>query len=468
MSARRRWSRCGAQVAPSSEPESAAAGSVPPWPVWCTELELGDKLAETLHAPSIDYRWARVLLRLHDYPIGHVTVMLDYGVLAVDAVLEEGSHLLPAVTRHLAQDGVHGFAASDGLRHLPAPTESCPSRQAATRAVTVAIPTRDRSERLGLCLSRVTELDMPGLEILVVDNAPSDEATFDVVATFTGRDPRVRYVREPSPGVSSARNRALVEARTPIVAFLDDDVTVDQAWLAGLERGFRDAEGTACVTGPIHTAAINGPAELYFDTRVSWGGDMETKIFRPSMVEDNPLFPYAVGSFGTGASFAVDTHLARLLGGFDERLGVGTASKGGEDLDFFVRVILEGYTVVYAPSAVCWHHHRAGLADLRKQMFGYGSGLSAFLTKHLVHRKTRKGLVSRIPYGLRQGAAVTARTRTRTEAMPVPSRALLMRELAGFLSGPVLYARVCRTRSALSIPMMASDPAPPTTLEAGR
>ena len=71
-----------------------------------------------------------------------------------------------------------------------------------------------------------------GFEVLVIDNAPSDDATAELVKTFPG----VRYVPEPRPGLDFARNRAWIEATGELIAYLDDDVIVDSGWLAGLRR----------------------------------------------------------------------------------------------------------------------------------------------------------------------------------------------------------------------------------------
>ena len=93
--------------------------------------------------------------------------------------------------------------------------------------LTIAVCTKDRSERLARCLDSLP----PGAhEILVVDNAPSDDRTRQVVAARPG----VRYVREPKPGLDFARNSALAAATGDFVAFVDDDVVVDRGWLPGL------------------------------------------------------------------------------------------------------------------------------------------------------------------------------------------------------------------------------------------
>src|SRR3712207_7943540 len=56
-----------------------------------------------------------------------------------------------------------------------------------------------------------------------VDNAPTDDSTRRVVQAVAEADPRFRYVREPRPGLSCARNRGLAEARGEVLAYTDED-----------------------------------------------------------------------------------------------------------------------------------------------------------------------------------------------------------------------------------------------------
>jgi glucosyl-dolichyl phosphate glucuronosyltransferase len=71
-------------------------------------------------------------------------------------------------------------------------------------------------------------------EILVVDNNSKDR-TREVVEDFCRRDPdHFRYVFEPQQGKSFALNSGIREARGDVVAFMDDDVTVEPTWLQNL------------------------------------------------------------------------------------------------------------------------------------------------------------------------------------------------------------------------------------------
>ena len=63
--------------------------------------------------------------------------------------------------------------------------------------VSVVVCTKDRPDSLLVVLRGLTALHYKPYEIVVVDNAPSSDATEQAVLREFGQDSRVRYVREP-------------------------------------------------------------------------------------------------------------------------------------------------------------------------------------------------------------------------------------------------------------------------------
>jgi glycosyltransferase involved in cell wall biosynthesis len=276
-------------------------------------------------------------------------------------------------------------------------------------------------------------------EIVLVDNAPSSDATKEAVLAAYGEDPKVRYVREPRPGLSCARNRGLTEASADIVAFTDDDVTVDPWWLDGIVRGFRAAPDVACVTGMIVTAQLENSAQLYFHLREAWGAVCQRRVFDlAGNRDDSPLYPYSPGIFGAGANFAVSRVVTKEIGGFNEALGAGTLSGGGEDLEMFMRIILSGNRIVYEPAAIVSHYHRTDLAELTRQMRAYGTGNTAALTAVVLRvPQARRELPVRIVHGILRIFTLNDRVKDN----PTLPQGLMGREIRGLLIGPWLYLR---------------------------
>jgi GT2 family glycosyltransferase len=442
-----------------------ATGRFGPDALWVARCEVSEgwRLQPVNDDPPALYTRARALVRLGHRPLGFAVVPLVDGSADPEEVERAVRPFLDGL-----DEGNSPPAASMGVPSASAPsaagervadldtteadtTEVDSTAAGTTRAFTVAICTRDRPELAVRCLLTARELDYPNFDVLVVDNAPSDEATRDAVEELALADPRIHYVREPRPGLSNARNRALHEASREYVAFTDDDVIIDPWWLRGLARGFQAAPGVACVTGLVPVARLATPEERYFDARVSWSDRMQPALFDlEGQEEPSVLFPYKAGVFGTGANFAVDREHIVSLGGFDPHLGTGSPTSGGEDLDAFVRILRSSRALAYEPSAVIWHFHRTDASGLRHQMRDYGRGLAAVITKWLIQDDTRREVVRKAPAALRHLWSMWAQSATQRPVGSSRAVRFTAEEVAGALSGPVRYYRACR-----------SDPRPP-------
>ena len=144
-----------------------------------------------------------------------------------------------------------------------------------------------------------------------------------------------------------------------------------------------------------------------------------------------------------------------VLGGFDPALGAGTLAMGGDDLAAFFEMVAAGYTLVYEPAAIVYHRHRSDYADLQHQIYGYGVGLSAFLTHCLLKRPGRLLDVARkTPRGLAYLFSTRSPKNTR-KAADYPAE-LTRLERRGFVAGPLAYLRSRRQvgRSTPGLPIM--------------
>jgi GT2 family glycosyltransferase len=273
-------------------------------------------------------------------------------------------------------------ALRDELEH-PAPEGVSPFLAPASvplASMTIAICTKDRPETLGRLLTSLQGLRLPAalsLEVLVVDNAPSDDRTQKLAASFPG----VRYAREPRAGLDFARNCALREATGEVLVFLDDDVTVDPGWLEGLLDAWRDNPDAGAVTGLVLPFELETPAQILFEKRGGFRRGFDRLRYAGQNLPGNPLYPCGAGIFGAGANMAFKRQVLLELGGFDEALDTGRPLPGGGDLDIFYRVIRAGYPLVYEPRYLVFHQHRRDLKGLQRQYWSWGLGFMAFVTK---------------------------------------------------------------------------------------
>ena len=114
--------------------------------------------------------------------------------------------------------------------------------------ICVILCTYNRASRLAEALKSIMASALPAdveWKILVVDNNSTDQ-TRNVATEFCDRYPsRFRYLFEPRQGKSHALNAALQESRAEILAFTDDDVTVEPEWLRNLTAPLMKAYGRA-------------------------------------------------------------------------------------------------------------------------------------------------------------------------------------------------------------------------------
>jgi glycosyltransferase involved in cell wall biosynthesis len=227
--------------------------------------------------------------------------------------------------------------------------------------ITVIVCTYNRCDSLADTLDSLARMDVPGgvgWEAIVVDNNSSDQ-TRQTALSFADRLP-LRYLFEAQQGLSHARNCGVRATDSEFIAFTDDDVLVDRAWLARIVAAFR-ARQADCVGGKVlphwlgerprwlHDDLLNVLAMLDYGNdafEFSWPGD---------------------GKLLYGANFAFRRDLLLELGLFNVELGRKGASGAGEDKDIFEKLLASGRRAVYEPGIVV--RHKVFPDRLSKQYF---------------------------------------------------------------------------------------------------
>jgi len=240
--------------------------------------------------------------------------------------------------------------------------------QLVENTVSVVICTRDRPEHLANCLQSLVNLSPPPEEIIVVDNAPSSDATRSLVASL----PQVRYVLEPRPGLDYARNAGIQHSTQQIIAYTDDDVLIEPNWIQQIKRSFNNPEIMA-ITGLVFAAELETKAQYIFERFWSFN-----RGYQPLIYNFHYFCRYwAVGApawrVGAGANMAFRREIFAKIGEFDERLDVGAAGCSG-DSEFWYRILASGFTCRYDPMVVAYHYHRREMDGLKHQIFYYMRG----------------------------------------------------------------------------------------------
>lgn len=203
------------------------------------------------------------------------------------------------------------------------------------RSVSAAILTFKRPGDLRRCLQAIKntltdEAALDGFqwdEILVVDNdaARSGQSVAESEATDT--PVAIRYVCETTPGVASARNRALDECSTSILLFIDDDEVPGAGWPNGLLSAM-DESGAALVGGPVDTVFSTPPPGWVID------GDFFGRANPPHLSEQPWL---------RSGNLAIDLDQVGAAGlRFDQRLKVS------EDVAFTRAAAASGLRLIWS------------------------------------------------------------------------------------------------------------------------
>ena len=193
----------------------------------------------------------------------------------------------------------------------------------------------------------------------------------EVIVVDDGSEPALnpqgwRTIRVPTnSGPAAARNVGLAEVTTPLVAFVDTDVELDDDWLTALLPHFNDplvalvaprvrSTEVATIIGEYESA--HSPLDL---------GSQAARIAAGSRV-----------SYVPAAALVVRTETLRAIGGFDEALRVG------EDVDMAWRLIDKGYRCRYEPESTVRHRPRSTLTAWVRQRVTYGRSAALLDRKH--------------------------------------------------------------------------------------
>lgn len=218
--------------------------------------------------------------------------------------------------------------------------------------ITVILCTYNRCDSLAKALDSLAGSIAPETvdwEVLVVDNNSSDQ-TQEVVEGFCRRFPgRFHYLFEPQQGKSHALNSGVREARGEILAFVDDDVTVDPGWLHNLTSVLHNGEWAGAggrilaVHGfvPPPWLALDGPRNLGMVLCAQFDlGD------HPIELRDAP--------YGTNMAFRRE--MFEKYGNFRVDLGPSPNSElRNEDTEYGRRLMASGERLRYVPSAIVYH-----------------------------------------------------------------------------------------------------------------
>lgn len=254
--------------------------------------------------------------------------------------------------------------------------------------ISVIVCTYNRSARLRVALDSLTRMPVPpGLawELVIVDNNSSDD-TEQVVTQYQRTVPfDVRYVFEGEQGHSHARNRGVQESKGEVLAFTDDDVTVDAHWLDELRQAY-DRFDCVGIGGRI--------VPLWMCSKPPWfqeSGPYALMKVIVSFDHGDQAFLLNTPPFGANMSFRREAFVRYGL--FRTDLGrIGTRLRGAEDTEFGTRLLRNGERLIYNPGAIIYHpveRERVTQSYFQRWYFQYGRTSARAARILAVHGRVR-------------------------------------------------------------------------------
>ena len=214
------------------------------------------------------------------------------------------------------------------------------------------------------------DYDKKAWECVVVNNNSTDD-TAERVLAFVEAHPElnIRVVEEPQQGLSYARNRGIAESKGQVIAFIDDDETINEGFVSAYIDLFRN-----------HGAFVgSGVLKVCYDSkRPKWMSHYTEKMIANPFDLGDEIVTVTTKITPTGGNMAFNREVFNLYGNFDTNLGrKGEVLFGGEENDMFDRIRNLGERVFYTPHAIAYHH----IADrkLTSEYFdelSYGVGIS--------------------------------------------------------------------------------------------
>jgi GT2 family glycosyltransferase len=185
-----------------------------------------------------------------------------------------------------------------------------------------------------------------------------------------GHPPKLTYRHLASKGLARARNTGLETVGGPLVAFLDDDCTVEPDWLQSVAAVFSRYPRAPLVFGRVESAP-HDPRQACIPVH---------DVRRESVLRGR----LAMGStwyrdvWAMGAAMYLRRPVWEQVGPFDVHLGAGTPFGAAEDTDFGYRVLCRGERIVITPACVVRHHgardYNSGAVSALIRTSAYGLG----------------------------------------------------------------------------------------------
>lgn len=262
--------------------------------------------------------------------------------------------------------------------------------------MSIVVCTYNRGSIISDCIESVlnNNVNQELFEIVVVDNNSTDN-TKEVVNQFCLKYSNVRYIKEERVGLSYARNRGINEADGSVIAFIDDDVKVNENYINCIIKFFNENPDEVCISGKVIPIWDFEKPDWFVDDFASiigettYGEQACTLKFREYPIGCNMIFKKSIFN---------------KIGFFNTELGIqGDKLYLGEEVDICDRILKLGKNIYYLPQAFVFHKVHKNKVDQKyilNRLILEGDSVAQW------HYETKDGIQRLGQYILRMGILV--------------------------------------------------------------
>ena len=223
--------------------------------------------------------------------------------------------------------------------------------------ISIIIPTAGRPVAIKNAINSLLlqELEKYDAEILVIDNNTQDELADDLYSYCVPLKGKLRYIREPSPGLGAARHKGVQEAKGDILVFIDDDVEVCVGWIKAINNAFKDPK-VGMVGGPsIPKFTSSIPAWFWsFLSETPYGGWKNSWL---SLLDIGETVKGINPNYIWGLNFSIRRELLISCDGFHPDLVPAKLQRwqGDGETGLTMKVEEKGFRADYIQEAMLFH-----------------------------------------------------------------------------------------------------------------
>lgn len=215
--------------------------------------------------------------------------------------------------------------------------------------ISAIICTHNRDSYLGAAIDSLLAQDFTDFEVLVVDNGSSDR-TREIIE-YRLSHPCLKYIWEPTIGLSVARNTGASTAQGEILAYLDDDAIASPQWLSVLHSAYQNNQKLAIAGGKV---TLIWPENQPYP---NWLSPNLASNLGAYDLGNEPLNINTPGLTPRGLNYSIRRSFLEQIGGFDTNLGrIGKTLLSNEELHVTEQALKQGWQVAYLPTALVAHN----------------------------------------------------------------------------------------------------------------